>query len=231
MKPFRYGIFAKLVIGTFLSFFLLLRIEAVSGGACSPEMPQLCCSTPESRVLVDTNQLFKVAMDIPGVDPKDLDVSVDTGSRTVKLVGNRRDDQGDVIGCFTKSWPLDDTVDMESLVMQHDNGVLTVWSPKDADVKKESAVSFRRDLQHPHKKTAFIRGSTTSTTNKPNKTQAATVTKLKPIITKHVERYEDPTLSEEDPMVVEPIAYDEQELLESVSVLTDDENEYWFHRM
>ena len=32
-KPFRYGIFAKLVIGTFLSFFLLFRIEGVSGSS------------------------------------------------------------------------------------------------------------------------------------------------------------------------------------------------------
>jgi len=222
MKPFRYGIFAKLVIGTFLSFFLLFRIEGVSGGACftTDSSSQLCCSSPESR-FIDTNELFKVAMDIPGVQPQDLDVSVDNELRTIKLVGNRRDEDGDVFGCFTKSWQLDDSVDMQSLVMQHDNGVLTVWIPK--DTVKESSVSKRR-VQKSNKK-AFIRGATKSA--RPQ----ATVTKLKPIITEHIERYEDPILSEEDPMMVQPIAYDEEELLESVSVLTDDEGEFWFHRM
>ena len=228
MKPFRYGVFAKLVIGTFLSFFLLFRIEGVSGGACfsTDSVPkQLCCSAPEYR-FVNTNQTYKIAMDIPGVHPQDLDVSVDHNSRTVKLIGNRRDDDGDVIGCFQKSWNLDDSVDLQSLVMQHDNGVLTIWAPKDShDERRKSFVSKRSDEEKSGKK-AFVRGSTKLT-----KAQQATVTKLKPVITRHIERHEDPVLPEEDPMVVEPIAYDEQELLESVSVLTDDEGEYWFHRM
>lgn len=224
--PFRYGIFAKLVIGTFLSFFLLFRIEGVSGGAClsNDSTPQLCCSTPDSR-FVDTNQIYKVAMDIPGVQPHDLDVSVDNDSRTIKLVGNRRDDEGDVVGCFSKSWQLNDSVDLQSLVMQHDNGVLTVWSPKETSGRTDSPVSKRRDKTKKLPKKAFIRGSAKST-----QPQGA-ITKLKPIITKRLERIEDPLLPEEDPMSVEAIAYDEQELLESVSVLTDEENEFWFHRM
>lgn len=202
-------------------------------------LPLQSCSTPESRVLADTNDLFKIAMDIPGVNPKDLDVSVDSDSRTVNLVGNRRDDQGELAGCFQTSWQLDESVDLESLVMQHDNGVLTVWSPKEVD--RESTVSKRRELMKQSKKQkAFVRrrGSATKTrstnTSKPTLPQA-TVTKLKPVITKRIERYEDPIMpeeeEEEDPMHVEAIAYDEQELLESVSVLTDEEGEYWFHRM
>lgn len=225
-RPFRYGILAKLVIGTFLTFFLLLRVEGFTGGSglsCSSTESGglLCCTQPKSRI-VDTNKLFKVAMDIPGVQPEDLEVSVDNESRVVTLVGNRRNDDGDLVGCFQKSFTLDDEVDIESLVMQHDNGVLTVWSPKESD----SIVRGRRESpmkrEGAKSKVAFIRGSP--------KTQATTgVTRIKPVdTTSHMQRIEDPILSEEDPMVVEPIAYDEQEF---VSVLTDDEGEHWFQPM
>lgn len=230
-KPFRYGIFAKLVIGTFLSFFLLFRIEGVSGSSPLPENC-LCCTLPQTR-LVDTNQQqFQVAMDIPGVDPDDLEVSIDNDARTIQLVGNRRDDHGDVIGCFEKFLDVNDNVDLDSLVVQHDNGVLTVWAPKDNTRKNLAFVSSRKK-----EKQAFVRrGSTTKkqTNRVRSKPQEAAVIKIKPIVSARtrMERIEDPLLSEEDPMIVEPIAYDEQELLESVSVLTNDaEEEFWHHRM
>ena len=226
MKPFRYGIFAKLVVGTFLSFFLLFRIEGTAGAACfaTESSPQLRCSVPESR-LMDTNQLYKVSMDIPGVEPQDLDVSVDNDSRTVKLVGKRRDDDGDVIGCYQKSWQLDDSADLESLVMQHDNGVLTVWVPKEADGKQKFVAGKERKKDTKKKRaSSFVRGST-KLSNPPN------VSKPTPFIVKKIKRNEDIILTEEDPMEVDPIAYDEKELLESVSVLTDEEGERWVHRM
>lgn len=230
-KPFRYGIFAKLVIGTFLSFFLLFRIEGVSGSSSlSTTNNYLCCTTPQTR-LVDTNQQFQIAMDIPGVEPDDLEVSIDNDARTIQLVGNRRDEDGDVIGCFEKSFEVNDTsVDLDSLVVQHDNGVLTVWAPKDNTRRNKAFISTRK------KEKAFIRrGSTTKTKTYvgSKQQQQATVTKIKPIITAktRMERIEDSVLSEEDPMIVDPIAYDEQELLESVSVLTEEEEEFWNHRM
>ena len=49
-------------------------------------------------------------MDIPGVEPDDLEVSIDNDARTIQLVGNRRDDDGDVIGCFEKSFEVNDKV-------------------------------------------------------------------------------------------------------------------------
>ena len=188
MKPFRYGIVAKLVIGAFLSFFFLLRVE----GTCFTESCQLSsCSVPESTT-TQNDGMFKISMDIPGVQPQDLDVSVD--GNTVRLIGNRMDDAGDLVSCYQKSWQLDSTVDLDSLVMEHNNGVLTVSAPK-AETK-------------PIKRPALVRG--TKFYHKPN--QRATPMYLD---------------RSEPPLGVDPISYDEPELLESVSVLKDEGQEIW----
>jgi HSP20 family protein len=207
-KPFRYGIFVKLVIGVFLSFFLLIRIEGTGASFTEPSPFLTNCSAPETKIL-DTNEIYKVAMDIPGVRPKDLHVSVDTNQRTIQLIGNRMDDAGDLVGCYQKSWQVDESIDLQSLVMQHDNGVLTVWVPKSEEEKK---ASLRTKKQKKKGIAQTVRG--------------AQPIQPKQRIPKRITRHEEP-------LSVDAISYDEQELLESVSVLTDEEieREYWFHRM
>lgn len=207
-KPFRYGIFVKLMIGAFLSFFLLIRIEGTGASFTEPLSFLTNCSAPETKIL-DTNEIYKVVMDIPGVKPRDLDVSVDTNQRSIKLIGNRMDDAGDLIGCYQKSWQVDESIDLQSLVMEHDNGVLTVWVPKSKEEKKASL----RKKKPKKKRIAMVRG-------------ASQPIQPKQHITKRIIRHEKP-------LSVDAISYDEQELLESVSVLTDEdiEREYWFHRM
>jgi HSP20 family molecular chaperone IbpA len=204
-KPFRYGLFAKLVISAFFSFFLLIRIEGTGAAFTEPSPFLTNCSAPETKVL-DTNDIYKVAMDIPGVMPRDLDVSVDTNRRTIKLIGNRMDEAGDLVGCYQKSWQVDESIDLQSLVMEHDNGVLTVWVQKSEEEKKSSLRKTKS------KRKAMVRGSKTI--------------QPKQRIPRRIDRHEEP-------LSVDAISYDEQELLESVSVLTDEEmeREYWFHRM
>ena len=211
-KPFRYGMFVKLVIGAFLSFFLLIRMEGT--GACSftEASPFVTnCSVPETKIL-DTNEIYKVTMDIPGVRPRDLHVSVDTNQRSVTLIGNRRDDDtGDLVGCYQTSWQVDDeTIDLQSLVMQHDNGVLTVSVQKS---KEEKKAFLRKKKPKKKKRIAVVRDAQPPIQPKQ---------RMPKCITRH-----------EGPLLVDAISYDEQELLESVSVLTDEdiEREYWFHRM
>jgi HSP20 family molecular chaperone IbpA len=204
-KPFRYGLFVKLVISAFFSFFLLIRIEGIGAAFTEPSSFLANCSAPETKVL-NTNAIYKVAMDIPGVMPRDLDVSIDTNERTIKLIGNRMDEAGDLVGCYQKSLQMDASIDLQSLVMEHDKGVLTVWVPKSDEQKKKS---LRKKTS---KGKAMVRGSKTI--------------QPKRRIPRRIDRHEEP-------LSVDAISYDEQELLESVSVLTDEEveREYWFQRM
>jgi HSP20 family molecular chaperone IbpA len=206
-KPFRYGLLVKLVMSAFFSFFLLIRIEGTGAAAAFTEPSSFLtnCSAPETKVL-DTNDIYKVTMDIPGVMSRDLDVSVDTNERTITLIGNRMDEAGDLVGCYQKSWQLDESIDLQSLVMEHGNGVLTVWVPKSEQQEKASLRKKKSQGK------AMVRGSKT--------------VQPKRRISRRIARHEEP-------LSVDAISYDEQELLESVSVLTDEEveREYWFQRM
>lgn len=203
-KPFRYSILAKLVIGTFLSFFFVLRVEG-TGSACAfirgHEKALLSnCSAPEAKVL-NSPDIYKVEMAIPGVSSQDLEVSVDKDKRTIQLVGNRMDDEGDLVGCYQTSWQVEDeSIDLKRLVMQHDNGVLSMYIPK-------KGAAFTQPETKKKEKSPMVRVASNS---KPPP---------RPILQR-----DERTLS------VDAIAYDEPELLESVSVLTDEENDYWFQR-
>lgn len=81
---------------------------------------------------------YLVHADIPGVDPKDIDVSVDKGVLTVK--GERKsieesDSEGfhrieRRYGGFSRSFTLPDSVNPEAIEATGSNGVLTISIPK-----------------------------------------------------------------------------------------------------
>ena len=99
---------------------------------------------PRSR-LVETGTAYKLSMDIPGVEPKDLDVDLDWNQRKITLMGSRRVDKEEEVlsssyssssaaavvdEVYHQTWYVDTSVQMEDLVMEYRNGVVVVCVPK-----------------------------------------------------------------------------------------------------
>ncbi len=81
---------------------------------------------------------YEVSADVPGVDPKDIDVSLEEGVLTVK--GERKAENKDegkgytrterVYGNFSRRFTLPDTVDADNISAKTEHGVLTLRIPK-----------------------------------------------------------------------------------------------------
>ncbi len=83
-------------------------------------------------------EAYEVSADVPGVDPKDIDVSLEDGVLTVK--GERKaehKDEGDgytrterVNGSFYRRFTLPDTADADNISAKTEHGVLKLRIPK-----------------------------------------------------------------------------------------------------
>jgi HSP20 family protein len=84
-----------------------------------------------------------VKADLPGVDPKDLDIRVENNLLTIR--GERRfekkTNEGNYLrversyGSFTRSFSLASTVNSEAIKADYQNGVLTLSVPKREEAK------------------------------------------------------------------------------------------------
>ncbi|MEF8793342.1 Hsp20/alpha crystallin family protein [Thiohalorhabdus sp.] len=112
----------------------------------SDEAPESGMVAADWRPAVDVQEdanRYLITADLPGVDPKDIDVSLDNGVLTIR--GERRDeheqDQGSykrverVRGTFFRRFTLPDTADAENVKAKSDNGILRITIPKQAGVQ------------------------------------------------------------------------------------------------
>jgi HSP20 family protein len=91
----------------------------------------------------ETEEQYLLRADVPGVDPKDLDLSV--AENTVTLTGKRNDEQ-DVryyrrerpVGSFTRTVTLAERIDGNKVKADYKNGVLNVVVPKMESAKPKS---------------------------------------------------------------------------------------------
>lgn len=91
----------------------------------------------------ETNDQFVVRADLPGVEEKDLDVSLHNG--VLSITGTRNGEQrqeGEAyylyerqFGSFTRSFSLPDTADADKVAAKMEHGVLTVTIGKRAEAK------------------------------------------------------------------------------------------------
>ena len=106
--------------------------------------------TPSVDVREDSGR-FVITADIPGVEPKDIEVTMENGVLTIK--GERKletRDEGDsgyrrverAYGSFYRRFTLPDTADAEAISASGKHGVLEVVIPKRAAVQpKRIAIS------------------------------------------------------------------------------------------
>ena len=91
----------------------------------------------------EEDQRFVLKADIPGVDPKDIDITMDDGVLTIK--GDRKHESEEEAngytrvershGIFYRRFSLPDTADAERVTAKGENGVLEVVIPKHEKVQ------------------------------------------------------------------------------------------------
>ncbi len=107
--------------------------------------PSLVTYMPETRGVFtpridikETKKDFKVVSELPGLDQKDIDVSLHDGRLTIS--GEKREEKEDIegdyyhversFGHFYRSITLPDTVDVDHVKSVYKNGVLMITLPK-----------------------------------------------------------------------------------------------------
>ena len=93
--------------------------------------------------IVEENDRFVLRADVPGVEPTDIDVSMDAGVLSIsgqRFEESRSEDAGmqrveRVSGRFFRRFSLPDTADAESIQAQTKNGILEVTIPKLPEVQ------------------------------------------------------------------------------------------------
>ncbi len=93
--------------------------------------------------IVETDNEIVLKADLPGIDPKDVDIQVHDGTLTLR--GERKfesDVKEDdfrrverVYGAFVRSFAIPQTVDAEHVSAQYHNGVLELKLPKRPEAK------------------------------------------------------------------------------------------------
>jgi HSP20 family protein len=93
--------------------------------------------------IVEEKDRFVLRADVPGVDPADIDVSMDNGVLTV--AGERQAQRGSedaslqraerAKGRFSRRFSLPDTTDAEGITAQSRNGMLEISIPKLPEVQ------------------------------------------------------------------------------------------------
>jgi HSP20 family protein len=102
--------------------------------------------TPQVDV-AETEDSFKVAADIPGVSPKDIEISLHNGLLTIRgerkfdteSAGTRFERRERSLGTFSRQFNLPDSADQETVTAKTNNGVLEITIPK---AKKARPISI-----------------------------------------------------------------------------------------
>ena len=117
------------------------HLNKLYGLAGEGEVDQSNVVTSEWQPSVDIREepeRFVLLADVPGVDPKDIEITMENGVLTVK--GERKLEREDTKegysrierahGVFYRRFTLPDTADPEAIEARGDNGVLTIVIPK-----------------------------------------------------------------------------------------------------
>jgi HSP20 family molecular chaperone IbpA len=127
---------SNLNIHSLLKLLLLFGLTRVQG--CFHEIDENASATTRppppaiSFHLIEADSTYKLAMNVPGVTSKDLDVAVDYDQRRIDVTGIRKDPDFE----YHQSWLVDTTVNIYDLTMAYTNGVITVSVPKQAPPKR-----------------------------------------------------------------------------------------------
>lgn len=108
-----------------------------------PFLRQTGLSTPAVNI-AEKDKSFEITAELPGLDPKNIDVTVRNGNIVIK--GEKQDQKEEKaadyylqerrFGSFERSFALPEAVDAGKVEATFKNGVLTVTLPKTAEAQK-----------------------------------------------------------------------------------------------
>ncbi|MFB3885331.1 MAG: Hsp20/alpha crystallin family protein [Thermodesulfobacteriota bacterium] len=95
--------------------------------------------------LIETDREFIVKVEMPGLDSKEIDISLSEGTLTIKGEKKQENEKADEnyylmersYGSFTRSVRLPKKVDRDKISASYKNGVLKVALPKSGEAKKK----------------------------------------------------------------------------------------------
>merc|ERR1719324_1740100 len=88
--------------------------------------------------LVDNNEKFELTVDVPGVKEEDIDIKLEENLLTVQGERTSSSESSQFTSKFSKTFSLDQTVDVDKFTASLKNGVLTVSAPKDLGKLEEN---------------------------------------------------------------------------------------------
>ena len=117
------------------------RVGARRAGRAEAETPVINWTPPVD--IVEEHARFVLRADLPGVDPSDIDLSMDEGFLSIsgeRKAGDRSDVDGieryeRKTGRFLRRFSLPETADADAITAKYDKGVLEITVPKLADVQ------------------------------------------------------------------------------------------------
>ena len=135
------------------------RMNRIFRESYSPEGPEEALTTSNFAPPVDVYEdehNITLKIEVPGIDEKDIDVSIENNTLTVR--GQRRLEKDEkeenfqrverMYGSFTRSFTLPNTVDLEQVTAHYDKGVLKVRLAKRAEAKpKQIRVNVEKTLE------------------------------------------------------------------------------------
>ncbi|KJR41074.1 heat shock protein Hsp20 [Candidatus Magnetoovum chiemensis] len=94
--------------------------------------------------VVETDKEFNISVELPGIDEKDIDVSLTKDSLTIK--GEKKEEKEDkhtgyyhrerYYGSFTRTIPMTCEIDADKVKAEFKNGVLSINLPKTQEAQK-----------------------------------------------------------------------------------------------
>ena len=136
------------------------RVNRIFRESYSPEgSPEEVLTTSNFAPPVDVYEdehNISLKIEVPGIDEKDIDVSIENNTLTVH--GERRLEKDEKeenfhrverrYGSFTRSFTLPNSVDPEQVSANYDKGVLKIRLPKKAEAKpKQIKVNVEKTLE------------------------------------------------------------------------------------
>lgn len=88
--------------------------------------------------VIDDEKLFQLSIDVPGVKPDDMSISLEDGYLTVRGQRISADENSQFSSKFSQTFSLDPAVDVDSFQANLENGVLTISAPKDMKKLEEN---------------------------------------------------------------------------------------------
>merc|ERR1719222_1191368 len=95
---------------------------------------------PQTKYNVtDDTDMFQVALDLPGVEPSDIDINVEDNVLTMKGKREVKNKNFASTYKFYQSFTMDDAIDKDNITAELKDGVLRISAPKISNLLEESA--------------------------------------------------------------------------------------------